>query len=338
MTKISNQYSLTNILTADLANSRLGINNVSPTVALDVTGAGKFSSSLTSATAIFTSTLNVQNFLTLSAATTLVAPSSGKSLEMVYRADGANDYAFIQAFDRTNSLLKPIRFFGSTLILNGGGEGNIGIGNTDPQRLLHITNTSSGSTTDTLMLQNGGNTSVSGTGARLIFKIGGFSGVQINTLASIEGVTDGESSVAVVFKTASYGILFPAAERMRISGGGVVSINSLGSGAVTATSGVLSTTSDMTLKIEDGYIDNALDKISQLKPRYFYWKKESGLPTDIRQLGFYAQEVNQALGEEAANTPKNENDKWGIYDRGIIAMLTKAVQELSAEITILKNK
>lgn len=43
MTKISNQYSLTNILTADLANSRLGINNVSPTVALDVTGAGKFS-------------------------------------------------------------------------------------------------------------------------------------------------------------------------------------------------------------------------------------------------------------------------------------------------------
>ena len=43
MSKISNQYSLTNILTADLANSRLGINNVSPTVALDVTGAGKFS-------------------------------------------------------------------------------------------------------------------------------------------------------------------------------------------------------------------------------------------------------------------------------------------------------
>jgi uncharacterized protein YaiE (UPF0345 family) len=46
MTKISNQYSLTNILTADLANSRLGINNVSPTVALDVTGAGKFSGNI----------------------------------------------------------------------------------------------------------------------------------------------------------------------------------------------------------------------------------------------------------------------------------------------------
>ena len=53
MTKISNQYSLTNILTADLANSRLGINNVSPTVALDVTGAGKFSGALTGTTATF---------------------------------------------------------------------------------------------------------------------------------------------------------------------------------------------------------------------------------------------------------------------------------------------
>jgi hypothetical protein len=41
MTKISNQYSLTNILTADLANSRLGINNVSPAYSLDLTGDGK---------------------------------------------------------------------------------------------------------------------------------------------------------------------------------------------------------------------------------------------------------------------------------------------------------
>jgi hypothetical protein len=46
MTKISNQYSLTNILTADLANSRLGINNVSPTVALDVTGAARISGAI----------------------------------------------------------------------------------------------------------------------------------------------------------------------------------------------------------------------------------------------------------------------------------------------------
>jgi hypothetical protein len=61
-------------------------------------------------------------------------------------------------------------------------------------------------------------------------------------------------------------------------------------------------------------------------------------------LGFFAQEVQSALGEEVVNTPKNGNN-WGIYDRGIIAMLTKAMQEqqlviqsLTARIEILENK
>ena len=94
----------------------------------------------------------------------------------------------------------------------------------------------------------------------------------------------------------------------------------------------------MNLKIEDGFIDNALDKILKLTPRYFYWKEESKLPTDLRQLGFYAQEVNEALGEEVANTPKDENQNWGIYDRGIIAMLTKAMQEQNELITSLQSR
>lgn len=109
-------------------------------------------------------------------------------------------------------------------------------------------------------------------------------------------------------------------------------LNGLGTGSVTSTSGVLSSVSDMNLKIEAGYIDNALDKVLKLKPRYFYWKEDLNLPTDIKQLGFYAQEVNQALGEEVANSPKTEKDKWGIYDRGIIAMLTKAIQELNEKL------
>jgi hypothetical protein len=129
----------------------------------------------------------------------------------------------------------------------------------------------------------------------------------------------------------------------KVRGDGQIS-TSLGTGTVTSTSGVLSVVSDMNLKIEDGYIDSALDKVLKLKPRYFYWKEESTLPTDLRQLGFYAQEVNTALGEEAANTPK-ENISWGINDRSIIAFLTKAMQEqqeliisLQEQINELKNK
>ena len=121
-----------------------------------------------------------------------------------------------------------------------------------------------------------------------------------------------------------------------ISIAGIATFASLGTGTVQATSGTLSTISDMNFKNEDGFIDNALEKVMNLKPRYYHWKEESGLPTDIRQLGFYAQEVNEALGEEAANTPKTENDKWGIYDRGMIAFLTKAIQEQQAQIEELK--
>jgi hypothetical protein len=119
---------------------------------------------------------------------------------------------------------------------------------------------------------------------------------------------------------------------------GNVLIGSLGTGTVYATSGVLSISSDKNLKNDDGGIENALSKVLQLNPRYFHWKEESGLPTDIRQLGFYAQDVNAVLGEEVANTPKDGNDKWGIYDRALIAMLTKAIQEQQAQITELKNK
>jgi len=139
-------------------------------------------------------------------------------------------------------------------------------------------------------------------------------------------ITGTSTSMNYYFSTYSIGGAF------QIANNGVITIGQLGSGTVTATSGVLSAVSDMNLKIEDGFIDNALEKIMGLIPRYYYWKEESGLPTNLRQLGFYAQEVNKALGEEAANTPIKENDKWGIYDRGMIAFLTKAVQELNEKL------
>lgn len=123
--------------------------------------------------------------------------------------------------------------------------------------------------------------------------------------------------------------------RLSISNAGAVQITNLGTGTVSTTSGVLYTSSDMNLKISDGYIETALDKILKLKPRYFFWKEESNLPTDLRQLGFYAQEVNEILGEEVSNTPKTKDDKWGINDRSIIAFLTKAIQELNEK--LIKN-
>ena len=160
--------------------------------------------------------------------------------------------------------------------------------------------------------------------------------LQLSGANTYMSITSTNASRTFLTGTDIYGYVIydntASAYRFAISSTGVATIYALGSGTVTATSGVLSAVSDMNLKIEDGFINNALDKVMNLKPRYFYWKEETGLPTDLRQLGFYAQEVNEALGEEVANTPKTENDKWGIYDRAIIAMLTKAMQEMNTKL------
>ncbi len=117
--------------------------------------------------------------------------------------------------------------------------------------------------------------------------------------------------------------------------GGNLNLYSLvagGSVSADAVTGRLVVSSDQNLKIADGEIENALDKIEALKPRYFYWKNEEGAVDEERgrQLGFYAQEV-QAVSEEASPTG------LGIYDRALVAMLVKAVQELKAEVNALKG-
>jgi hypothetical protein len=211
-------------------------------------------------------------------------------------------------------------------ILNIDNGGNVGIGTPSPSARLHVANSAGG--------VNGFFQSTATNGEAQISIQGRNSSAVVR-----EGIFKYDNADVFRLGTSSnIGLRFETNDvvRLTIANSGAATFSSLGTGTVTATSGTLSTVSDMNLKDEDGFINNALDKVMNLKPRYFHWKKESGLPTDLRQLGFYAQEVNQALGEEAANTPKSENDKWGIYDRGMIAFLTAAIQEQQAQIEELK--
>lgn len=117
---------------------------------------------------------------------------------------------------------------------------------------------------------------------------------------------------------------------------GVIEFNNYTSnGTVTTTgaNGTISVSSDKNLKTADGFIENGIEKVMALKPRYFYWKPTTGFG-NARQLGFYAQEVN-SVSEEAANTPST-GQQWGIYDRALIAILTKAIQEQQTQIEELK--
>lgn len=117
---------------------------------------------------------------------------------------------------------------------------------------------------------------------------------------------------------------------------GAFTVNQLsGSGTASLSvdnTGKLIISSDQNLKIEDGLLETALSTVEQLQPRYFYWKNEAGEKdmNNGRQLGFFAQEVN-ALSPEASATGT------AINDRAIIAMLVKAVQELSAKVDALQG-
>ena len=203
--------------------------------------------------------------------------------------------------------------------------GNVGIGTTAPAYELQV-----GTTSGTVSIGGVPTTNSSG---RLKF-------INSNTVTNWQISTNDSTSGAfeITPSTAGGGSTF-STPAMKISGAGAVTIGNLGSGTVQATAGVLSIVSDARLKDEDGFVSDALTKVLKLKPRYFKWKKDNiaGLPDNIRQLGFFAQEVQSALGEEVVNTPP-EGGNYGIHDRGIIAMLVKSIQEQNETISNLMSR
>jgi hypothetical protein len=143
-----------------------------------------------------------------------------------------------------------------------------------------------------------------------------------------------------------------------------------GAGAATfSAAGVISSVSDENYKIKDGEIADPIPMLMALKTGYYYFRDmEIETPTPMqnngRQLGFYAQNVHEAIGEEAAPTPQtyvqtdlNGNEvtvtkPWGYYDRSVLAVAIEALKKqqvaiqsqsatiaaLTARIEALENK
>jgi hypothetical protein len=133
---------------------------------------------------------------------------------------------------------------------------------------------------------------------------------------------------------------------MRIASNGIVTMSAYGAGAATfSASGVISSVSDETWKIKDGVPTNPDAMLQKLEAGYWFYNDEKApVFGKERQLGFYAQNVHEAIGEEAAPTPE-EGKPWGYYDRSVLAVAVMSlknalstIEELKQRIEILENK
>ena len=181
----------------------------------------------------------------------------------------------------------------------------------------------------------------SGVGGELAF-IGQYQSGDYAYFGSIRGIkengTSGDTACALTFSVRPTATA--PTERMRISSDGIVTMSAYGAGAATfSAAGVISSVSDETWKIKDGVPANPDEMVQKLEPGYWFYNEEKApVFGQDRQLGFYAQNVHSAIGEEAAPTPETyiETDEdgnaltktkpWGYYDRSVLAVTVMSLK------------
>ena len=128
-------------------------------------------------------------------------------------------------------------------------------------------------------------------------------------------------------------------ERLRVGSSGIVTMSAYGAGTATfSAAGVISSVSDETWKTKDGVPVNPDAMLKKLEPGYWYYndEKKESFGAD-RQLGFYAQNVNAAIGPEAAPEPE-EGKPWGYYDRSVLAVVVMSLQKALSTIESLETR
>ena len=100
------------------------------------------------------------------------------------------------------------------------------------------------------------------------------------------------------------------------------------------------TGSDKRDKINFGDVPHGLDFVNKLKPTSYDLRKERDSDETIgeRKYGFIAQEILELEGDNPVIIDNSDENKLALQDSNLIPILVNAIQELKAEIEILKNK
>ena len=127
-------------------------------------------------------------------------------------------------------------------------------------------------------------------------------------------------------------------QRLDVDGNG--RFRSIGSSAsagalhYTADGTLTTNTSDERLKTNILTLNNALDKVKQLRGVTYNWTEN---PTGDTRIGFIAQEVNNIIPELTFINPNSEEQYMGVHYDNVTALLVEAIKELSYGVTIPNN-
>ena len=225
---------------------------------------------------------------------------------------------------------------------------NVGIGTISPSYLLDVAGTgvvrispTTGTNQATLLASN--------TGGNFYFSKNNSAGTQYAT----------DAYASVLWSSGAYPIVMATngAERMRIDSSGNLLVgytSSNGSYKLQVNSQIFATsstiaTSDANYKTNVTPLTGALDLVNKLNPVSFNWKQHPvhDFDTQNTTVGFLAQEVQTALSGQAyvnsivkeseVTLPDETKENFlGIAEGNMIAILTKAIQELKAEFDAYK--
>ncbi len=368
------------------STGKVGIGTQTPSVALDVTGAGKFSTTVTA-----------QTGLKLPANGNGTSPTLAYNNSLGFGVSGTGIFfGNLYNSDLTTSMQFRVTNAGGTDItaMTMLSSGNIGIGTTSPSYKLEIANSTSvslrlnntGDTTDSFIQYDNTSTSFSvGAGANgwfhytsqtkrydwwianviklqlasngnLLLGTTSDNGYKLNVSGNIYSSSNiyalgGLGSQSNI--TIDYGYVFAINSNTQASGncwymqvsssfsnnfrffyGGT----SIGYGSAKFqidTGGGYTGISDINKKKDITLSTLGLEEILQLKPSTFKFKDDVN---EEEQIGFIAQEVKDII-PYAYYEDKEGDDKFiGLKQAAFIPVLVKAIQELKAEIDILKQK
>jgi len=205
-------------------------------------------------------------------------------------------------------------------------NGKVGIGTTSPNYKLEVNGTNG-----SISILGSGFT-VNPTSMLLGLYTSDRGYIQVPNQGQLD-IWNGGTSAIVQFKNNLNSIFFgdvgigetSPSEKLEVNGKVKISdLTGTGGNAVYENGGVLGVASDGRFKSHIADLDNGIEKILNLKPKYFIDNRNSA----FQQLGFYAQEVKSVINE--ASYPIGNTDYLGINDRAIIAVTVKAIQEQQA--------